>query len=241
MPVDVDGEAIDVFLELPREAALSDPSLTDHRHQPGAGFLGTGVQLILEEAQLDLSAGERRFDAFGPASATKLADDPQGAVGDDRFVLALDLLLAHRSALDGGVDQVARRLADENGIRLGDRLQPGGDVDQVTDHQALLVATRPHRGLAAGHSDPQFQIWHREFLTEGRHHVDQVQRRPDRSFGIILVALDRAPHRHHRVADELVDGSSKALDDVARSIEVGGEQVAHLLRVTRLRERGKPH
>ena len=43
--------------------------------------------------------------------------------------------------------------------------------------------------------------------------VDQLQAGPDRPLGVILARDRRAPHGHHRIADELLDGAAVAADD----------------------------
>ena len=64
-----------------------------------------------------------------------------------------------------------------------------------------------------------------------RDRVDQLERRADRALRVVLVRDRRAPDRHHRVADELLDGASVAGDDLARGREVPVEEVADVLRV----------
>src|SRR5579859_2753290 len=56
---------------------------------------------------------------------------------------------------------------------------------------------------------------------------------------VVLARRGSAPDRHHRVADELLDRSAVAADDEARGVEVAREQVADVLRVARLGERGE--
>ncbi len=51
---------------------------------------------------------------------------------------------------------------------------------------------------------------------------------------------DRAPDRHHRVADVLLDEAAEALDRLPGRGEVGHEEGAHLLGIARLREGGEP-
>ena len=62
MPVDVGRNAVDVLLQLPREAALPDPGNPDHRGEAGAAIAGCRVQQVLEELQLLIAADERRLD-----------------------------------------------------------------------------------------------------------------------------------------------------------------------------------
>ena len=53
-------------------------------------------------------------------------------------------------------------------------------------------------------------------------------------------AIGRAPHRHDRVADELLDRAAVAADDLADGLEVAGLELADLLGVAALGERGEP-
>ena len=67
--------------------------------------------------------------------------------------------------------------------------------------------------------------------------VDQVERGANRPFGVVLPGDRRAPDGHHRVADELLDRAAVALDDLARQVEVAGQELADLLGVALLGER----
>ena len=52
---------------------------------------------------------------------------------------------------------------------------------------------------------------------ERRDRIDQVERRSNGSLGVVLAGGRRAPHRHHRVADELLDGAAVARDHLGAS------------------------
>ena len=66
---------------------------------------------------------------------------------------------------------------------------------------------------------------------------DQVEPGAHAALGVVLVRGGGAPHRHHRVADELLHGAAVAGDDPAALVEVARQQLADLLLVTLLRER----
>ena len=66
---------------------------------------------------------------------------------------------------------------------------------------------------------------------------DELERGPHRPLGVVLLRDRRAPDGHHGVADELLDRAAVALDHRPRAVEVAREQLAHLLRVARLRQR----
>src|SRR5262249_15672248 len=63
--------------------------------------------------------------------------------------------------------------------------------------------------------------------------------RPHRAQGVVLVHLRDAEDRHHRVADELLDGSAVALDDRLHLVEVAAHQRPQDLRVDGLPKRGR--
>ena len=63
---------------------------------------------------------------------------------------------------------------------------------------------------------------------------DEVERRAHRAFRVVLGRRRRAPDGHHRVADELLDRAAVERDQAAARVEIAREQLARLLRVTRL-------
>ena len=69
--------------------------------------------------------------------------------------------------------------------------------------------------------------------------VDELERGPDRALGVVLVGDRRAPQGHHRVADELLDDPTVALDHLAREIEIAGQELADVLGVAALGHRGE--
>ena len=80
MPPDVRGQAVDVLLELPRQARLPDPADADHRHEVWPALVRRGVVELLRQPQLRLTAGEWWLDL---ARAHRPADE-----ADDRGRLA---------------------------------------------------------------------------------------------------------------------------------------------------------
>ena len=70
---------------------------------------------------------------------------------------------------------------------------------------------------------------------EARHRLDELERRPHRPFGVVLVRDRGAPEGHHGIADELLDGAAVAFDDGAGGVEVAGQKLARVLGVASLR------
>ena len=52
--------------------------------------------------------------------------------------------------------------------------------------------------------------------AERRHHLDEVERGANGALGVVLVGGGRAPQRHDRIADELLDDAAVPVDDLAR-------------------------
>ena len=113
------------------------------------------------------------------------------------------------------------------------RLQPRGGVDEVAGDHALVGGADRHRGLAGQHAGARLARREPMLPTE----VDQVERGADRALGVVLVRDRRAPDRHDRVADELLDRAAVAADDVRAQVEVAGERLADVFRVALLGER----
>ena len=125
-----------------------------------------------------------------------------------------------------------RRLADEDRARSGGRLQPARRVDEVAGNHPLAdraegYGTFPGEDSGAGG----------DARAEGLDRVDELEGGADRSLGVVFVGDRRAPDRHHRVADELLDGSPVAADHVAGKVEVAGQELPGVLGVALLGER----
>jgi hypothetical protein len=123
----------------------------------------------------------------------------------------------------------------------GNGLHARGGVHRVPGDHPLTHRTQADRYLARHHACPGRQARHRRLGAQRLHRGHQVQRRAD---GALRVPFGRgrgAPHRHHRVPDELLDRSPVAADDRPGHGEVLREQFAHGLGVPRLRQRGESH
>jgi hypothetical protein len=72
------------------------------------------------------------------------------------------------------------------------------------------------------------------------HPVDDLECRPHGSLGVVLVGDRRAPHRHHGVADELLDAAAVALHGVGGRIEIVREHRPYVLGVAAFGERREP-
>ncbi len=81
------------------------------------------------------------------------------------------------------------------------------------------------------------QLRRADLVAERGDRCDEVERRAHRALRVVLGRRRCPPHRHHRVADELLDRAAVEGDQPAARVEVAGQELAHLLRVARLGER----
>jgi len=119
------------------------------------------------------------------------------------------------------------RLADEDAVDRSRRLKTGGGVDHVARRHALALRgarAECDQRLARVDGDPQLEL-----VALLRHPVADRERRADRALGIVLVRGRGAEERHHRIADELLDGAAEALELAAQVRVVRSEQPAHVL------------
>ena len=163
-------------------------------------------------------ADERRIEPRRAAHATPLRGDPERLPERHGLALALQRMLAGVGVGDRGLRCPPRRLADEDGARLGGatgsarrcsrgrpRPCPGRSAPRLT---AASPVSTPARAWRAG-SSPGIA-------------VDQLERGPDGPLRVVLVRDGRAPDGHHRVADELLDRAAVALDDRAARCRSSG-------------------
>ena len=129
--------------------------------------------------------------------------------------------------------------AHEHGARRGGRLHPRGGVDEVPGDHALAFRAERHRRLAGQDARACREAGCTDLLAERHDGRDEVECGADGPLGVVLVRDRSPPDGHHRVADELLHRAAEALDDAPRVLEVAGEELPHLLGVSRLRERGE--
>lgn len=239
MPVNGVDDPVEVVAELFDEPALADPTLPDDGDEPHTVLSLNCGEHVLEQAQVVNPSNERRLDAL-PNRFADGAAHSVGAPRGDRDILSFHGLVAELGKSDGVADGASGCLSNEDRARIGDRLQPRCGVDHVADDEALLVAAGADRRFSGEDADPNRQLGHAVLGSELGDRIRQLQPGAYRTLGIVLVGDRCTPHSHHRVADELVNDTAEGLDHVAGSIEIPGEEVANLLRVTRLGEWSEP-
>src|SRR4029077_7663325 len=91
-----------------------------------------------------------RAQRLEPAQHLALANDPPGRL---RLPKASESLRTEISEIEQPADLAARRFADDQRARRGQRLQPGGEVRRLSDDPALLC--RPFADQVADHGKPR--------------------------------------------------------------------------------------
>jgi hypothetical protein len=202
-------------------------------------LLDRGVEELLDQPQLALAADERRLEPGRSLRPPNPRQDPNGPPQGNGLCLAFELVLARVLERDRGIARPSRRIADEHRPRRRRGLDTRRRVHEVArDHPLPLGADRDRR-LAGEDAGTRSELGSTDLLAQGRHGSRQVQSRAHRELGVGLGGDRRAPHRHHRIADELLDGPPIAPDDLPGRLEIAREKVPDLLRVPSLRKRGE--
>ena len=136
----------------------------------------------------------------------------------------------------------ARGCGDDDRVRLGQGLQPGGEVRRLADDRLLLRRTLADQiaddHQPGGDADPRFECG--GFDIEASDSVDDVQPRPDRPLGIVLMRARVAEIDENAVAHVLGDEAIEHGDDLGDRAVISADQLAQILRVMTGRERRRP-
>ena len=104
--------------------------------------------------------------------------------------------------------------ADQHLAWLGGLLEPRRDVDGVAGDERVAFA-RDHLARVDTDAGLQAELTDRGAHLPGGAHCAQ---------GIILARYRHTKHRHHRVADELLDGAAVAFEDRAHFVVVAAHR-----------------
>ena len=197
-----------------------------------------GVEQLLEQPQLLVAPGERRLERAGSAGSAAQRDDGRRSPRRNGRCLSLEQLLTGLLERDGAARRAIRALADQHRSRWRDGLESAGGVDEVAGDHPLAAGADRHGRLARQHAGANLDL---EAVAQRWHAGDDVERRAHRPLSVVLVRRRRAPDGHDRVADELLDRAAVALDDGPSQLEVARQELARVLGILVLRERGEPH
>ena len=206
----------------------------------GVALFGRGVEEVLDASELAVAADERGFEACRLERAACARHDPQRLPERYQTVLALQLERPRVREHDRPLRRASRRLADVDRPGLRSRLYARGGVDEVArDHPLAARAERDCR-LAGQDAGPCPEAWCAHLVAERGHGRDEVERGPNGALGVVLGRDRRAPHGHHRVADELLDRPAVQLDQATTRVEVARQKLTRLLGVAALRRGREP-
>ena len=201
---------IEPILELVEQPRLADSRLAHDRHHPRHRACGNLVILTFEDAELCVSADHPCLDAFDPARRHPERSGLRGVNDVDayRFRLALDVNRAQGSDVEDAADVPVGVVRDENTADRCRLLQAGREVDGVTHRRELAGrADRAEQHGAGGDSDAHPDAVAR-LVTESRNLPLQLESSANGALRVALARRVRAPQRHDRIADVLVDVST---------------------------------
>ena len=94
VPPDGVHHAVEVLLELPRQAALAHAGRARDRDEAGSTLAGRRMEEVLEHPDLLVATHERGLEELRATPASALGDDPQRPPRGDWMLLALEHVLA---------------------------------------------------------------------------------------------------------------------------------------------------
>jgi hypothetical protein len=188
--------------------------------------------------QLSGAPDERRLDRLRAPDAAHVGEDAQRAPDVDRLAAALDHVRA--GVLEGQrlLGRLPGHVVDEHRAGRRERLDPGRRVDGVADDHSLADGVELDGRLAGEDARAHLQLVDADPRGQAGDRRTEVEARPHRALGVVLARERRTPERHHGVADELLDRPAIGADGPAGDLEVLRENLADLLRVAALAERG---
>ncbi len=134
-------------------------------------------------------------------------------------------------------DQAVRVGAEQDLARRGRLLEPRGEVDRAAGHERSLSDAADHdlAGVdARPHLDAHPPVG-REAIVQPREGGAHLVGGPDGAHRVVLVHVGDAEHRHHGVADELLDGAAVAGEDAVHLLEVARHHLSEASRVRAVR------
>ena len=171
------------------DARLADAGFAGDQHDLAVARLGARPAA---QQQVDLLvAADQRGQRRSAQRLEPARDDArtQHLPGRHRRGDALDLDGAEIAVLEEIADQPARARGDDDRVRLGQGLQPGGEVRRLADDRLLLRRAFADQ-IADDHQpggDPDARLQLDGFDIEATDSVDDAQPRPDRPLGIVLM------------------------------------------------------
>ena len=236
------GKPLDKLRE---QARLADAGGAEERDELWRAFALDASRDGTQDRKLLVSPDQRRAQA--PDAAWRrllLARRGDRHPGRDGRALSLRLDWLVLAIRDRAARRRLRPLSQEHLARIRVLLQARGHVDRVAADHQLATGGRLAAGdhFARVDADPQPDVGAvaaLDALGERSEAVPHGQRRPNRPLGVVLVGLGDAEHGEDRVAGEFLRGASEPLDLGVDQLEELPLELAHVLRVQFLAERGR--
>ena len=157
---------------------------------------------------------------------------PQRCPGAHRAGDALEILCPQVLQLEQIAEKLARGLGNDRSIRLGDPLQARREVRRLADYATLLRLSRPDQvanyDQASGNADTGLQ---RSIRLEAGHRRDQLQPRPDRPLGVVLMGLGIAEIDQCAVAHVFRHEAAETAHGLGNASLISRNDLAQVLRV----------
>ena len=232
----------DLLGEPGRKPRLADARLARDQHDlalaaPGAALARDEIGALgLAPDEAGEPGGMRRLEA---ALARRHAERRESL---DRLGEALDRVPAQLLQPEPVADQAPGRRRDNDAARLGEALQPRGEIGRVADDRLLLRRPLPD-DVADDDEAGRDPDAHREFFARARlqpgDDLGDLQPRMDRARGVVLVRAGKAEIGEDAVTHEFRDEAVVARHHARAGVLIGADDLAHVLRVEPRRERSR--
>jgi hypothetical protein len=185
------------------------------------------IKRAVEHLELLVTTDHRRVQVPGVSGRVLQHRIERG--GGYRLGLALEVERLDGRDLDGILHEPVRALAQQDLAWSRGLLEASGDVHRVAGHQALAARRIAGDDLARVHTDPRREpdaVVAFEVVVQRLERLPHVVRCPNGSQRIVFVELRDPEHRHHGVADELLDRTAVPFDHGRHLIEVSAHDTA---------------
>ncbi len=235
--------SVGVGKQLGTETALAHAGLADDRHELARALLRRALECSDQQCPLELAPDERRRGRAGhirPEAGLRTQRAPER----ERLRLALDPDRLQRLPVEDALGCPVGRLGDSDGVHRSNSLQPRCGVHHVAGHQPfaeLGSGVEGYHGFAGVYPDPHLK---RKRGIAGVQLLNRLQHSeacPHGPLGVVLVRDWRAEHRHHGIADELLDRAAEPLDLLAQPPVIRPDPRPHILRISSFRRGGEAH
>jgi hypothetical protein len=229
------------LLQCRGDAGLAEAGFARDQHNMAVARLGAcpapqqQVDLLVAADQPAQRRSAQRLEPARDAART------QYLTGRNRRGDALHLDGAEIAVFEEIADQPARACGDYDSIRLGQGLQPRGEVRRFTDDRLFLRRSFADQ-IADDHQpggDPDARLELDGFDIEAADSIGHAQPRPDRPLGIVLMGSRVAEIGENPVAHVFCNEAIKPGNYFSDRAVVGGDDLAQILWIDARREFGR--